>query len=79
MAKSIHSRANRVLLELLVKARKTAGLTQEQLARRLQRPQSFVAKYENGERRLDVVEFLRIARETGTNATAIIRVVDKAV
>jgi transcriptional regulator with XRE-family HTH domain len=79
MAKSIHSRANRILLELLVKARKTAGLTQEQLARRLQRPQSFVAKYENGERRLDVVEFLRIARETGTNAAAIIRAVDKAV
>jgi transcriptional regulator with XRE-family HTH domain len=79
MAKSIHSRANRVLLELLVKARKTAVLTQEQLARRLQRPQSFVAKYENGERRLDVVEFLRIARETGTNAAAIIRAVDKAV
>ena len=43
-------------------ARKDAGLTQDQLAKRLRKPQSFVAKYENGERRLDVVEFVVIAR-----------------
>jgi transcriptional regulator with XRE-family HTH domain len=39
-----------------------AGLTQRTLAARLKKPQSFVAKYEGGERRLDVVEFIRIAR-----------------
>jgi len=38
-----------------------AGLTQEEVARVLRRPQSFVAKYERGERRLDVVEFAEIA------------------
>jgi transcriptional regulator with XRE-family HTH domain len=43
-------------------ARKAAGLTQHALALRLKRPQSFVAKYEGGERRLDVVEFITIAR-----------------
>jgi transcriptional regulator with XRE-family HTH domain len=43
-------------------ARKAAGLTQHTLARRLKRPQSFVAKYEGGERRLDVVEFITVAR-----------------
>ena len=41
---------------------KAAGLTQHALARCLKKPQSFVAKYEGGERRLDVVEFITVAR-----------------
>ncbi|MBL8571964.1 MAG: helix-turn-helix transcriptional regulator [Phreatobacter sp.] len=45
----------------LIAARKGAGLTQAQLASKLNRPQSFVAKVENGERRLDVVEFTEYA------------------
>ncbi|WP_376962657.1 helix-turn-helix transcriptional regulator [Azospirillum sp. A26] len=43
-------------------ARHTAGLTQDQLAKRLGRPQSFVAKYESRERRLDVIEFLSLSK-----------------
>jgi transcriptional regulator with XRE-family HTH domain len=46
---------------LLIEARKAAGLTQVELAARLARPQSYVSKYERGERRIDVVEFLEIA------------------
>jgi transcriptional regulator with XRE-family HTH domain len=46
----------------MVGTRKAAGLTQHALARLLKKPQSFVAKYEGGERRLDVVEFVTIAR-----------------
>ena len=42
-----------------------AGLTQAHLAGRLNRPQSFVAKYEGGERRLDVVEFMEVAEAIG--------------
>ena len=38
-----------------------AGLTQAGLAGRLKRPQSFISKYETGERRLDVMEFLEVA------------------
>jgi transcriptional regulator with XRE-family HTH domain len=41
----------------LVEMRKKAGLTQRQLAARLKREPSFVARIEQGERRLDVVEF----------------------
>ena len=48
--------------ELLVETRKTVGLTQAELSQRLNRPQSFVSKYERGERRLDVVEFGDVAR-----------------
>lgn len=61
MQKSTHTRQYRVFLDWLIEARKDSGLTQQQVADKLGRPQSFVAKYENGERRLDVVEFLVIA------------------
>lgn len=62
MAKSIYSRKYAQFLDLLIEARKNADLTQVEVAVRLGRPQSFVSKYENGERRLDVVEFLDIAK-----------------
>lgn len=53
------------LRQHLTRARKTAGLTQSQLAERLNRPQSFVAKYETGERVIDAVELVAISREIG--------------
>jgi transcriptional regulator with XRE-family HTH domain len=62
MRSSIHSPAYAALRELLIAARRTAGLSQEDVARRLGRPQSFVAKYEGGERKLDVIEFIALAR-----------------
>lgn len=52
---------------------KRAGLTQQELAKRLKRPQSFVAKYEGGERRLDVVEFITIARAIGADPLRILK------
>ena len=61
MRKSIHTRAYRTLREQLVAARHAAGLSQQDLADRLGRSQSFVAKYEGGERRIDLVELLTIS------------------
>ncbi|MER9183081.1 helix-turn-helix transcriptional regulator [Mesorhizobium sp. M0767] len=58
MPKSLRSPRHQRFLALLVSLRKAKGLTQAQVAERLDRPQSFVAKYEGGERRLDVIEFL---------------------
>jgi transcriptional regulator with XRE-family HTH domain len=52
----------RKLQSLLRQVRTEAGLTQEELARRLARPQSFVSKYETGERRLDVLELREVCR-----------------
>jgi transcriptional regulator with XRE-family HTH domain len=57
----------------MVEARKKAGLTQHDLARRLKKPQSFVAKYEGGERRIDLVEFLTIAQAIGADPVRILR------
>ena len=44
-----------------MKARKDKGLTQTALADQLRKPQSYVSKYENKERRLDILEFAKIA------------------
>ena len=60
--KSVHSTGQSTFCELMIKARKATGLTQQELAKRLHKPQSFVAKYEGGERRIDVVEFVTICR-----------------
>jgi transcriptional regulator with XRE-family HTH domain len=54
-------------LEQLVLARRAARITQAVLAETLGRPQSFVAKYESGERRLDAAEFVGIARALGAD------------
>jgi transcriptional regulator with XRE-family HTH domain len=62
IGKSVHTPDQAAFCELMVGARKAAGMTQHALALRLKKPQSFVAKYQGGERRLDVVEFIAIAR-----------------
>lgn len=56
MSKSVFSDRYRVFLIYIVDQRKRAGLTQTDLAARLVKPQSFISKSENGERRLDFVE-----------------------
>ena len=61
MQKSIYSPRYQLLTRRLVSARHAAGLTQEQVAVRLNKPQSFVSKYESGERRLDIIELLEVS------------------
>lgn len=61
MTKSVFSQEYEKLQRLLIAARQQGGLTQTDVAAVLGKPQSFVSKYERGERRLDVVEFLEVA------------------
>ena len=63
MADTIHNAAYKDLIAALVLARKDAGLTQQVLADRLEKPQSYIAKIEGLERRIDVIEFLMLAHE----------------
>jgi len=73
LGKSVHSAGQAAFCAAMTAARKAAGLTQQQLAEKLRRPQSFVAKYENGERRVDVIEFIEICRILGTDPVKLIR------
>jgi transcriptional regulator with XRE-family HTH domain len=65
VTKSVYTTRYDQFRNLLIDARKESGLTQVDLAKRLVRPQSFVSKFERGERRLDVIEFLDIADALG--------------
>lgn len=62
MKKSLHTAEHKIVLELLVQARLSAGLKQQELALQLGVPQSFISKYETGERRLDLLELRAICR-----------------
>jgi transcriptional regulator with XRE-family HTH domain len=73
MEKSLNSPEYARLIELLVAVRHAAGVRQHALAKKLGRPQSFIAKYEGGERRLDVVEFIAIARAMGADPLKLLR------
>ena len=65
MTRSLYDRRYEHFRRLLVEARRASDVTQQDLAKRLRRPQSFVSKFERGERRLDVIEFLEVAEAVG--------------
>ncbi|KZY03908.1 MULTISPECIES: helix-turn-helix domain-containing protein [unclassified Sulfitobacter] len=67
MAKTIRSSGHEALRAALIAARNQAGFTQAQLAKRLKCHQSFVARVESGERRIDVVELIVLARALGVD------------
>jgi transcriptional regulator with XRE-family HTH domain len=62
MQKSLKSPEYKRLIAMLVAMRKKAEVRQQALAKKRGKPQSFVAKYEGGERRIDLVEFIAIVR-----------------
>jgi transcriptional regulator with XRE-family HTH domain len=62
-----------LLREVLLAARREAGLSQVEVAELLGRPQTFVSKYEVGERRLDVPEFVAIARALSFDPVVLLR------
>lgn len=64
------------LQKALVEARQSKGLTQTEIATRIGKPQSFVSKYESGERRLDVVEFLEVCRALSIKPNSILNKID---
>lgn len=80
MEKSLKSAEYARLIALLVATRHKAGVRQQALAKKLRKPQSFIAKYEGGERRLDVIEFIDIAEALGADPIKLLRrfVRDKA-
>jgi len=60
------------MIELLVQARKDAGVTQVELGKRLGQRQTFVSKFELGERRLDAAEFVTVCKAIGVDPRRLI-------
>ncbi|MFA5879009.1 MAG: helix-turn-helix transcriptional regulator [Candidatus Margulisiibacteriota bacterium] len=73
MNKTIHSEQQKKLQALLQKLRKEAGLKQSEVAALLSKPQSFVSKYEAGERRLDFVELIYICNAVNITLTEFVK------
>ncbi len=73
MRQSIFTSQQDRLQKLLRQVRAEAGLTQMGLAKSLRQPQSFVSKYESGERRLDLIELRQICKAVGLTLSDFIR------
>ena len=65
MTKSIGTARHKALIDLLIKKREAVRMTQADLAARLGQYQSFVARLESGQRRVDVTEFLELSEVLG--------------
>lgn len=59
-------------IAMMTRARRDAGMTQQQVADALEAQQSYVAKFERGERRLDIIEFIDLAKALGVDPHAIL-------
>ena len=77
--KSIYTEELRILVGLLRQLREEAGLRQVELAERLNRHQSFVSKYEAGQRRLDLIELRAVAGALGISLVELVRRFEESV
>lgn len=74
--KTIYHPTYQALIQHLIELRKLKGLTQLMLAERLGKPQSYVAKIEGCERKLDVLEFVELCRVLGVSANEMIKIIE---
>lgn len=72
MGRWVSSPSYRAAVRVLIEARMAAGLTQRALATRIGRPYTVIANIERGERQIDVVEFIAIARALGVGEAELI-------
>jgi len=70
---------HKVVGGVLAAARKREGISQDDLALRLNKPQSFVSSFENGQRRVDLLEFLKICDAIGVGAENLFKQVKEAI
>ncbi|NTF87644.1 helix-turn-helix transcriptional regulator [Agrobacterium rhizogenes] len=68
MKKTVWSKGNEALVELIKNKRKEAGLTQTEVAKAFGQRQTWLSHLESGERRIDVVEFVRLSEVIGFSA-----------
>ena len=68
-----YSARQRAIVAALRKAREAAGMSQRQLSERLQQPPNWIQRIESLERRVDVAEFIAIAKATGADPVELFR------
>ena len=73
MEKTVWTEGNEALAELIKNKRKEAGLTQTQVAKAFGQRQTWLSHLESGERRIDVVEFVRLSEVIGFSAVEELR------
>ena len=78
MPKSLNSPRHELVKSALIEQRKAAGMTQSEVAEKLGRPQSYIAKVEGGERRIDVVELSELAGAIGLDMHALVDALQQA-
>ncbi len=71
MEKSLYTERHKRLIELLIEAREKAGMTQVEFAEAIGEYQSFVARLESGQRRVDVVELIKFSEVLGFDANTL--------
>ena len=73
MQKTIHSEGQIALIDLIIEKRRAAGLKQEDVAKALGQTQPWIAHLESKERRIDVIEYVRLADVIGFDAVEELR------
>lgn len=79
LEKSLYTSEHRIVTELLREIRLEAGLTQIQLAESLEQSQSFVSKYERGDRRLDIVQLRTVCQAVGITLAEFVTRMEKGI
>jgi len=77
MDKTLYSRRQLELQRLLRELRTQAGLRQQDIAEKIDEPQSFVSKYESGERRLDLLELREVCQALGCSLARFVTLLEK--
>lgn len=76
MMKTIYQDDYRKIIFALINIRKNNNLTQLDIAQYLNKPQSYIAKIENFERKLDILEFVQLCKILDVSASEIIKLIE---
>ncbi|KAA8732685.1 helix-turn-helix transcriptional regulator [Acinetobacter qingfengensis] len=75
--KTIYQQRYQILIDCLIAARKQARMTQTQIAHQLGKPQSYIAKIEGKDRKLDIIEYIEICEALNIQPSEVLKIIEK--